>query len=60
MEELKERLKQFHEIEGVSYKIIAKEIGISTGVMYNFTSGLRDLKSFVAEKLNEYLVQKGY
>jgi len=60
MEELKERLKRFHEIEGVSYKIIAKEIGISTGVMYNFTSGLRDLKSFVAEKLNEYLVQKGY
>lgn len=58
--ELLERLKKFHEIEGVSYKIIAQTIGISIGVMYNYTSGIRDLKDHVARNLDEYLVSKGY
>lgn len=58
--ELLERLKKFHEIEGVSYKIIAQTIGISIGVMYNYTSGIRDLKDHVARNLDEYLKSKGY
>lgn len=60
MEELRNRLKKYHEIEGVSYKTISSAIGISTGVMYNFTSGIRDLKEHVASKLEEYLKEKGY
>lgn len=60
MDNLRERLKEFHEKEGISYKVIAKELGVSIGIMYNFTSGIRDLKPFIVEKLNEYLVQKGY
>lgn len=60
MEDLKERVKKYHEIEGVSYKTISAAIGISTGVMYNFTSGIRNLKEHVAEKLDEYLKSKGY
>ena len=58
--EMLERLKKFHEIEGVSYKIIAQTIGISIGVMYNYTSGIRDLKDHVQDALDEYLVSKGY
>lgn len=60
MDKLRERLKKFHEVEGISYKIIAKEVEISIGVMYNFTSGIRDLKAHVADNLNEYLKSKGY
>lgn len=60
MNELQKRLKKFREIEGVSYKNIAQAIGVSYGAMYNFTSGLRNLKEHQAEKLNEYLTSKGY
>ena len=60
MEELRERLKKFHEEQGVSYKIISKEIGISIGVMYNFTSGIRDLKEHIANNLDEYLKERDY
>jgi len=58
--ELLERLKKFHEIEGVSYKTIAQTIGISIGVMYNYTSGIRTLKPHIQDALDEYLVSKGY
>ena len=58
--DLIERLKKYHEEEGVSYKAIAAVIGISTGVMYNYTSGIRDLKVSKLEALNEYLTAKGY
>lgn len=57
---LRERLKKYHEVEGVSYKIIALAIGISIGVMYNYTSGIRELKPHIAEKLDQYLLEKGY
>lgn len=60
MQDLRDRVKKYHEIEGVSYKVIAQAINISTGVMYNFTSGIRDLKDHIAEKLDEFLVSKGY
>ena len=60
MEDLRERVKKYHEIEGVSYKTISTNIGISIGVMYNFTSGIRDLKEHIAAKLDEYLTSKGY
>ena len=60
MEELRNRLKKYHEIEGVSYKVVAAAIGISTGVMYNFTSEIRNLKDRVAVLLDEYLKEKGY
>lgn len=60
MEELRERVKKFHEIEGVSYKVIAKAIGISVGVMYNFTSEIRELKALPASLLDEYLRERGY
>jgi transposase-like protein len=58
--ELKERLKKFHEEQGVSYKLVAQTIGISIGVLYNFTSGIRELKEHNQKLLNEYLVSKGY
>lgn len=60
MDELRNRLKKFHEREGVSYKVISREIGVSVGVMYNFTSEIRDLKEFAAENLDEYLKVRGY
>lgn len=60
MQQLRDRVKKYHEIEGVSYKIIAQSIGISTGVMYNFTSGIRDLKEHIAKNLDEFLASKGY
>lgn len=58
--DLRDRLKKFHEIEGVSYKNVAKELEISVGVMYNYTSGLRELKPHIKEHLSFYLEQKGY
>lgn len=58
--ELVDRLKKFHEEEGVSYKVVSREIDVSTGVMYNFTSEIRGLKPSAAEKLDEYLKQRGY
>ena len=57
---LLDRLRKYHEEKGVSYKVIAKAIDISIGVMYNFTSGIRELKPCVQEKLNKYLEQQGY
>ena len=60
MDDLLERLKRYHEEKGVSYKIISRDIGISIGVMYNYTSEIRDLKDFVKEKLNNYLLERGY
>ena len=60
MQDLRDRVKKYHEVEGVSYKVIAQSIGISVGVMYNFTSGIRDLKEHIASNLDEYLKLKGY
>lgn len=60
MQDLRDRTRKYHEVEGVSYKVLAQSIGISVGVMYNFTSGIRDLKEHVANKLDEYLKLKGY
>ena len=57
---LLDRLKKYHEIEGVSYKVISSAIGISIGVMYNYTSGIRDLKPHIKEALDQYLTEKGY
>ena len=60
MEELRERIKKYHEEEGVSYKSIAKTLGISIGVLYNFTSDVRDLRVKPAEDLDYYLKERGY
>ena len=60
MQTLRDRTKKYHELEGVSYKMLAQSIGITTGVMYNFTSGIRDLKEHIANKLDEYLKERGY
>lgn len=60
MTDLRERVRKFHEIEGVSYKTIAQIIDVSLSVMYNFTSGVRELKDHKKELLNEYLESKGY
>ena len=57
---LVERLKKFHEEEGVSYKTVARNIDVSTGVMYNFTSDIRDLKPAAADRLDQYLTEHGY
>ena len=57
---LVDRLKEYHEKEGVSYKTIAKAIDISIGVMYNFTSDIRELKPAASEKLDQYLKERGY
>lgn len=60
MKSLKDRLKEFHEKEGISYKYIANYLEVSTGIMYNFTSGIRDLKPQVRDALEEYLEDMGY
>lgn len=60
MEQLRERLKKFHNEEGVSYKNIAKALETSPQTIYNFTSELRDLKPYVAEILDGYLKERGY
>ena len=60
MELLRKRLKKFHEVESVSYKNVAKELEISISVLYNFTSEIRDLKPYVAEILDNYLMERGY
>lgn len=60
MEELRDRLKKFREEEGVSYVKVAKDLEVSTGIIYNFTSGVRDLKANVAIMLNDYLKERGY
>ena len=60
MQQLRDRVKKYHEVEGVSYKVIAQSIGVSIGVMYNFTSGIRDLKQHIAEALDKYLTEKNY
>ena len=60
MEALRERVKKYHEVEGISYKTIAQSIDVSIGIMYNFTSGIRDLKEHIAERLDEYLKLEGY
>lgn len=58
--ELRERLKKYHEIEGVSYKVISSALGISIGVMYNYTSGIRELKPHILEALDNYLKERSY
>lgn len=60
MDELLERLKKYHEEMGISYKIISRDINISIGVMYNYTSGIRGLKDAVRQRLNDYLKERGY
>ena len=59
-ETLRDRLNEFHEQEGISYKYIANYLEVSIGVMYNFTSGIRDLKPQVRKDLEEYLEDMGY
>lgn len=58
--DLRERLKKYHEVEGVSYKVIAQSLGISIGVMYNYTSGIREIKPHIAELLDKYLSDRKY
>lgn len=60
MKALQDRLREFHEKEGISYKYIANYLEVSTGVMYNFTSGIRDLRPQVRKDLEEYLEDMGY
>ena len=58
--DLRERLKDYHEKEGVSYKFIAQQLGVTIGVMYNYTSGIRELKEQVQERLDQFLKERGY
>jgi len=37
-----------------------KECGINEGVWYLFTSGRRQLKPEIAEKVDKFLTEKGY
>lgn len=60
MEDLKNRLIEYHEMEGISYKQVAKELGISLNIMYNYTADVRDLKPHVKLALDKYLTEKGY
>lgn len=57
---LLERIRKYHEEVGESYKAIAKNIGLSINLMYNFTAEVRDLKPEPAKKLDEYLKNRGY
>ena len=60
MNDLKDRLIKYHEIEGVSYKQIAKDLGISLNIMYNYTGDVRDLKPHIKLALDKYLTERGY
>ena len=60
MNELIERVKKCNEQTGISYKQMYTNCGISVGIFYNFTSGLRKLNQFNEKKLDEYLKTLGY
>ena len=60
MDKLLERLKQFKYKEDISYKEVAADAGIPVSTMYNYTSGLRELKPKMRELLEEYLEDMGY
>ena len=58
--DLRSRLIKYHEEQGIKYKDIAIECEIGFSTMYNYTSGLRELKAPIAARLEQYLADKGY
>ena len=58
--DLLQRLKTFKAQTGATYKFVMKECGINEGVWYLFTSGRRQLKPEIAEKVDKFLTEKGY
>ena len=58
--ELLHRLKIYKVDTNISYKVIAQECEIGLDVIYKFTGGVRNLTADKAERLNEYLLDKGY
>lgn len=60
MDDLRERLKNLKEEQGVSYKCIAKNLGIGLSKFYNFTSEARELPVADMDNLDIYLKNRGY
>lgn len=58
--ELRQRLIKYHEEKEIKYKQIAIDCEIGFSTMYNYTSGLRELKPAAAARLDQYLKDKGY
>lgn len=60
MEELRQRLQDFHKNEGVSYKAIATVANIPLGSLYQFSGGYRNMKEEPAAALDKYLKDRNY
>ena len=60
MENLLERLKRFKEEMAIPYKKIAEKCEIKPSTFYNFTGGLRDLQPDAAQRLDQFLKDRGY
>ena len=60
LEQLRKRIVDFHEEEGVSYKYIANILNINVNTFYSFTNGNRSLSESNLNNLDDYLKQRGY
>lgn len=59
-DEIRKRVIEFHQEEGVNYKYIANILNINTSTFYSFTSGERSLSESNLINLNQYLKERGY
>lgn len=55
-----QRVRDYKEDCGVTYRFLANELEINPSSLYNFTRGMRPLRLSYAMKLDEYLEDRGY
>jgi transposase len=60
LEQLRQRVINFHTEEGVSYKYIAGILNINSNTFYSFTNGNRSLSETNLINLDHYLKERGY
>lgn len=59
-DDLRKRLKNYIETEGVRQKHIANQIDISESLLSRFKNELVELDDYDSEHLSDYLLSKGY
>lgn len=60
VDEIRKRVVDFHQEEGISYKYIANILNINASTFYSFTSGERSLSETNLINLDYYLKERGY
>lgn len=60
IQELVDRLIQFHKIQGVPYSFISERIGMNPNTMRAIVTGRAQLKEEYVKRLNEYLRLRGF